>query len=146
MKHIFIDSDIFVRDLRYPNDNRTPQNQKFLSKIKKNRRGATSIFNVLEVAGIMSYNLNPEQLFTLYADFTNHYGIKVLFPADAAGNLMYDITAIFMQIQKRQNLGDAQIASVVEKFSDKIDSFVSWNAPHFRDKISIRVLTPEEYL
>lgn len=146
MKTVFIDSDIFVRDLRYPRDKQTEINKTFLNKVKlKKIRGCTSIFNLLEVAVIMSFNFSPDELTALYAGFPEHYNVQILFPADHHGNLDYDLTKIFMQIQKKQSLGDAQVASVVNRFSDKLECFVSWNARHFDGKVDIPVCTPLDY-
>jgi len=147
MKKVFIDSDIFVRDLRYPRDARTESNRKFIEKIKsKKGLGGTSIFNLLEVCGILSFNLSSEELLQLYGDFINYYKVQILFPADANGNLQYDIAKIFGQIQKKQSLGDAQISYVVERFASQLSCFVSWNAPHFTEKLPLLVRTPEEFL
>ena len=56
MKRVFIDTDIFVRDLRYPNDPLLEINQRFLEKVMSGKIAATtSIFNVLEVCGILSF-------------------------------------------------------------------------------------------
>ncbi len=146
MKRLFIDSDLFVRDLRYPRDARTAINSRFLERVKKGTlRGATSIFNVLEVCGILSHNYSVSQLTGLYADFCSHYRLQVFFPADEDGGLQYDIAKIFTQMQKKQSLGDAQIGYVVERFSNQISSFVSWNAAHFVGKFSVPVVTPEHF-
>lgn len=145
MKKIFIDSDIFVRDLRYPRDQKTETNKNFLHHVKSGKlRGLTSIFNVLEVCGVLSFNYTREDLINLYGDFCNHFNVKVLFPADASGNLQYDLPKILEQIQKKQDLGDAQISYVIERFSDQLSCFVSWNARHFEGKVSVPVKTPEE--
>ena len=136
-----------MRDLRYPRDPKSALNQKFLDKIRsKKPRGVTSIFNILEVCGILSHNLSPSNLFNLYADFCRQYQIQVFFPSDPMGNLEYDVSLIFQQIMKKQSLGDAQVAYVVERFSSQIRAFVSWNAPHFNEKMSVPVMTPEQFL
>jgi predicted nucleic acid-binding protein len=146
MKKIFIDSDIFVRDLRYPRDINQEANQRFLEKVRSGKiRGATSIFNLLEICGILSFNLTLEALWALYRGFPTHYNVKILYPADAAGNLQYDIARIFEKILKKQDLGDAQIASVAERFSNQLNGFVSWNARHFEGKISLSVKTPADF-
>jgi hypothetical protein len=146
LKRVFIDSDLFVRDLRYPRDARTEGNGKFLDLVRSRKiRGATSIFNLLEVCGILSFNLSAKDLADLYSDFTNHYRIKILFPADATGNLQYDIPQIFEQIRKKQSLGDAQISYVVNRFAGQLSCFVSWNAAHFEERFPIPVRTPEGF-
>lgn len=145
MKRFFLDTDIFVRDLRYPRDAKTEANQAFLSRVRSGKiKGATSIFNVLETCGILSYNLSAQDLVKLYGCFTDHYRLKIIYPADAAGNLDYQIPKIFKQIQLRQSLGDAEISYVVERFASQLLSFVSWNAPHFEGKLTIPVTTPDK--
>lgn len=147
MKKVFIDSDIFVRDLRYPRDQRSQINRRFLEQVRaKKIRAVTSIFNLLEVCGILSFNLSADQLMGLYADFCQHYNIQLLFPADPNADLLYKIPEIFVQIQKKQSLGDAQIAYVVQRFQDQLTCFVSWNASHFQDKLAIPSKTPEEFI
>ncbi|MBI4238563.1 MAG: hypothetical protein HY696_09145 [Deltaproteobacteria bacterium] len=147
MKRVFLDSDIFVRDLRYPRDTHAADNQRLIDRLRRKAiPGATSIFNVLEVCGILSFNLTEQELLGLYANFPKRYGVKILFPADATGQLQYDIPAIFQQMLKKQSLGDAQIASAVQRFADHLAAFISWNARHFADKLAIPALTPAQYL
>lgn len=145
MKSIFIDSDVFLRDIRYPRDARTRENSAFLAMIRRRKKwGVTSIFNVLEVCGILSFNLSQEMLLKMYADFSNHFAVKILFPADATGNLHYDLSRIFEQISLKQSLGDAQISYTVSRFASHLKYFVSWNAPHFAGKIPVPVITPDQ--
>lgn len=147
MKTVFIDSDIFVRSLRYPRDQKNEINEKFLSQVQKTKiKGVTSYFNVLEVCGVLSFNYSTDDLMGLYSDFINHFRVKVLYPSDADGVFQYDLVRIFEAIRKKQALCDAQISYVVERFSDLISVFVSWNARHFEGKLSVPVMTPEDFL
>lgn len=146
MKKIFLDSDLFVLDIRYLRDIRAEVNTRFLDKVRQEKiMGVTSIFNILEVCGVLSYNLSTDELINLYEEFTERYRIKVLYPGDSVGNVQYDIPFIFKQIQKKQSLGDAQVSYVVERFASQLSCFVSWNAPHFADKLPIPVKTPAEF-
>lgn len=147
MQATFIDSDIFVRDLRYPRDPRSVVNRQFLKRVHaRHIRGTTSIFNLLEICGIVAHNISSTQLVDLYSDFCQHYNITVLFPADAQGDLQYDVPRIFQQIQIRQSLGDAQISYVVNRFANDLSRFVSWNAPHFEGKLPIPACTPQQLM
>ena len=147
MRKVFIDSDIFVLDPRYPRDVRYQVNQKFLGLVRTGRiKGATSIFNLLEVCGILSFNLSASDLVGLYADFCRRYRIKLLFPADATGQLQYPIETIFGQIQKKQGLGDAQVGYVASRFREHLSHFVSWNAPHFEGRVDLPALRPDEFM
>jgi hypothetical protein len=147
MNRIFLDTDLFVRKLRYPHDLFSKENSLFLEKVKcKKIKGATSIFNVLEVCGILSFNLTVKALTDLYTGFGEHFGVKIFFPADENVNLQYDYARVFEKIRSKQSLGDAQVSYVVERFSNLISAFVSWNARHFEGKLSVPVMTPEGFL
>ncbi len=60
------------------------------------------------------------------------------------------IRKVFEVISRKVSFGDALIISMVESYIPHITYFVSWNAAHFRDKISAstlpKILTPEEFL
>jgi hypothetical protein len=49
------------------------------------------------------------------------------------------------RIAKKLSVGDAITALQIEKFIPQATTFLSWNARHFRGKVSISVLTPEEW-
>ncbi len=144
---VFLDSDLFVRHLRYPHDVHREINEKFLDRVKGRKiRAATSIYNVLEVCGVLSFNYTHEDLLKLYSDFPSHFGVKILISLNSSGIFEYEFASVFGQIQKKQALGDAQISSVIEKFQDHLSGCVSWNARHFEGKLSVPVMTPEEFL
>lgn len=74
---IFLDSDIFLIDLRYRRDLRYEKNAAFLLELKRRKRQAvTSIFNLLEVCGVLSFNLNEQQLVDLFYHLPTHYASK----------------------------------------------------------------------
>jgi hypothetical protein len=50
---ICIDLDVFLIDLRYPADRRTPATRAFLETVAGSGSAATTVFNVLEVTGIL---------------------------------------------------------------------------------------------
>jgi predicted nucleic-acid-binding protein len=55
---ILIDTNVFVIDLRYKRDTNFRLNQSFLSFVAQNGSGFTTIVNLLELCGILSFNLN----------------------------------------------------------------------------------------
>ncbi|HBF13814.1 MAG TPA: hypothetical protein DDW49_10610 [Deltaproteobacteria bacterium] len=147
MKFTVIDSDVFLIDSRYSNDVRFKANGEFLESVRQREvNGATTIFNVLEVCGVLSFNLSSKNLLDAYRNFTDEYKIKILFPANAHGDLLYNLPEVFSSIQKKQSLGDAQISFVLERFANQVDAFVTWNKAHFEGKIPMKVVTPEEML
>ena len=64
-----IDTNVFVIDLRYPRDRNFGVNRRFLDAIKRERSGITTTINLLELCGILSFNLNQRQLSTLWEQF-----------------------------------------------------------------------------
>lgn len=56
---IFINTDVFVIDLRCHRDRKYQENRMFLKLIDKGTKATKSYYNILETCGILSYNLNP---------------------------------------------------------------------------------------
>ncbi len=73
---ICIDSDVFLIDLRYPTDRRASETRAFLDHTAASGEGATTAFNLLEIAGVLSFNLNPQQLLELYIHFPARYHVR----------------------------------------------------------------------
>ena len=62
---ILIDTNIFLIDLRYKRDTNFKLNRSFLSYVAQSGSGFTTIVNLLELCGILSFHLNPDQLLDL---------------------------------------------------------------------------------
>lgn len=146
MKAVFIDSDIFVRELRYPNDAQSLPNRQFLDKIQAGKfKGVTSVFNLLEVCGILSFNLSQEQFIQLYEGFTQRFNVQILYPASASVEFQYDIPLIVQSILSKQSLGDAQVSYVIRRFAPDLKCLVTWNKPPFEGRVPIPVFTPTDF-
>lgn len=146
MKNIFIDSDIFVRELRYFHDKENPINSEFIETMRRENTGVTSIFNVLETCGVLSYNVSTEKLIDLFEDFSIHFSVEVLFPTNQLQETLYEPLRIFDQIKIKQSLGDAQVAYAIRHFANRLSCFVTWNSKDFDGKIPVPVFTPSEFL
>jgi hypothetical protein len=142
-----IDTPVFVIDLRYKRDRHFSSNRTFLDRIAKEGRAATTIFNVLELCGILSFNLNNEQLKEMFHYFPQHYNVDVL-PHSTLESPLPSLNTgdLFDVIARKTSLGDALIISAVEKHIPGTASFVSWNARHFKGRLSIPAFTPKEFL
>ena len=142
-----IDAPIFVIDLRYRRDRNFSANRAFLDRIAQGYPGATTIFNLLEVCGILSFNLGQRQLDALFHYFSRHYSIEVLPHSTLESPLPTFLSrALFEKISTRASFGDALIASALERHVPGAARFVSWNAHHFKNMLSIPVLSPREFL
>jgi len=58
---VIIDSDVLLLAFAFPNDDRQKLNQKFL-ELAQTAQPATTIYNLMEVLGQLSFNLSEEQL------------------------------------------------------------------------------------
>lgn len=151
MRKIAIDTDVFLIDLWYTNDPRYNDNSSFLQKVK-NRviHGTTTIFNLLELCGKLSFNLNEDQLLNFYQGFASRYNVPITFPLLEDGinlDMKRWVENIYRVISRKAHLGDALIISVLEQ--KEISEFVTWNIKHFQNKFMIDkvlVRTPQEMI
>ena len=66
---VLVDTNLFVIDLRYKRDSNFEINRAFLDLIGEKKNGFTTIVNLLELCGILSFNLNEKQLIELWVYF-----------------------------------------------------------------------------
>jgi|GEM_PF-323463 len=143
---IFIDTDLFVIEKLFKNDERYIVTNKFLNSYLKEK--CTSIFNLFELLGIVSFNLSTTDLKKLLKGFSEVYDIKILFPetsyasSDDFVEQLFDNA--FEKIILKMSFSDALILSIAEEHSCSI--FVTWNVKHFEGRTDIPVKTPEEML
>jgi len=144
---ILIDTNIFVIDLRYKRDINYRVNQAFLSSVGRNGNGFTTIVNLLELCGILSFNLNRDQLLDLWTYFCDRFNITVLPEPDLKSDLPdIEIRRLFDILSKKSSFGDALIMAVAEKSLSFVSTMVTWDNEHFKDKYTGKVLTPDEYM
>ena len=144
---IFVDSNLFVIDLRYPGDIHYRVNRRALDRLSRDGRGITSVLNLLEVCGILSFNLSVTGLYALYVHFARRYRMTIVPSSDYETRLPAPTAReLLARIGKRMALKDAEIALIVEQQAAALSAFVSWNAKHFVGKLAVPALTPREWL
>ena len=144
---VLVDTNIFVIDLRYKRDTNYEINLAFLDHIGEKRNGFTTIVNLLELCGILSFNLNEKQLIELWFYFQDRYGVVVLpFPSFETKFPVIEIKEIFDLMKHRTSLGDALMISVAKKHLPFVTTMVSWDDSHFKNIFPGTVLTPEIFL
>ena len=142
---VLIDTNIFVIDLRYKRDAHYKTNQKFLDYIAKKRTGFTTIINLLELCGILSFNLSEKQLNELWVYFQDRYQVTVLPVPDLDADFpSIGIKAIFDLLKTKTSLGDALMMAVARKHLPFISTMITWDKLHFENIFPGTVLTPEE--
>ena len=144
---VLVDTNIFVIDLRYKRDTNYEINRAFLDHIGEKRNGFTTIVNLLELCGILSFNLNEKQLIELWFYFQDRYGVVVLpVPSFETKFPVIEIKEIFHLMKNRTSLGDALMISVAKKHLPFVTTMVSWDDLHFKNIFPGTVLTPEKLL
>ncbi len=148
---VVIDSDVLLLAFAFQNDSRQEINQKFLEFVQT-AQPATTIYNVMEVLGQLSFNLSAERLDQWQSWLVDAYQLTVIWMADAEKEMekesfrdeLFDRPYQKMRDQ-RMSFMDALVLSLAERAPD-VECFVTWNAKHFKGKTTLTVLTPEEYL
>ncbi|GER94035.1 hypothetical protein A45J_1793 [hot springs metagenome] len=145
--NVFIDTNVFIIDLRYRNDGNFKTNRDFLDFIAKHGRGITSIVNLLEICGILSFNLNRQQIQELFYYLPEKYRIGII-PSHDMDSIFPEthIKAVMDIIYRKASLGDALIANIVNNYITGKAVFISWDAGHFKNLLSIEAITPHEFL
>jgi len=144
---VLVDTNIFVIDLRYKRDPYYETNRALLDYIAERGNGFTTIVNLLELCGILSFNLNEKQLAELWFYFQDRYRVAVLPAPILETNFpSIGIKEIFDLLKGRISLGDALMISVAKKHLPFIATMITWDDMHFRNIFHGTVLTPEEFL
>ncbi len=140
---ICIDSDVFLVALRYPRDRRAGATRAFLTAIATSGDGATTVVNLLEIAGVLSFNLNAQQLLDFYAHFPRRYNVRIL-PAHDPRFRVPDVRVldVLQVMQRKASFGDALVAATVQRLQRGIEAFVTWNDVHFQGRMAVPVYTP----
>jgi predicted nucleic acid-binding protein len=144
---VLIDSNVFVIDLRYKQDTHYRANRKFLDVMGEAGTGFTTIVNLLEICGILSFNLNDRQLRELWVYFEQRYKVTVLPDIALEGTLpSLRIREIFEWIKKKLSFGDAYVLAVALKQMPSLSVMITWDKEHFKGKFKGAIHTPAEYL
>jgi predicted nucleic acid-binding protein len=143
---VLIDTNVFVMDLRYKRDIHYQSNRKFLEIVEQEGTGFTTTVNLLEVCGILSFNLSKKQLTEFWFYFQQRYHINVLPTAAFEGSFpSIGIQDIFVEIKEKTSLGDALVLALAKKYLPFISTMVTWDKDHFGGKFHGTVLTPAEF-
>jgi len=144
---VLVDTNVFVIDLRYKRDTNYNINRAFLDFTSEKRNGFTTVVNLLELCGILSFNLNEKQLIELWVYFQDRYGTVVLpVPSFETNFPIIKIKEIFDLLKNRTSLGDALMISTAKKHLPFVSTLVSWDDIHFENIFPGAVLTPEKFL
>lgn len=144
---IFVDSNVFVVALRYPRDPNARVNGEFLTRLGDRGDAVTSVINLLEVCGILSFGLNERQLRAVYRHFARRFAVRVV-PSGHDGRAIMPATPpeVLSLMGEKMSFGDALVASALARWAPAAQYFVSWDAKHFTGKLPAEAVTPKQFL
>ena len=144
---VVLDSNVFLIDLRYRRDRYYRVNRAFLARLPTLAPAATTLVNLLEVCGILSFNLKAEQVRELYQYLPERYRVAVLPPHALPTSLpAFPVEQLLTLVARKLSFGDALVLGTIESWIPHAACFVSWDARHFRGKTVLPVMTPKEFL
>ncbi len=144
---IVLDSNLFIIDLRYPRDRHYRLNRGFLARLPRLAPAATTLVNLLEVCGVLSFNLTGQQVRELYHYLPERYQVTVLPPPTLPVSLPgLSVEQLLTLVAKKLSFGDALVLATIETWIPRAACLVSWDAKHFRSKTALPVKTPKEFL
>jgi hypothetical protein len=145
---ILLNADVILLDRRYPQDPKHTRNLDFLNRLRQDgHESGITIQALLEVVGVLSYVTPIADIAGLPDLIALQYGLKVI--PDPSANRSYaaiTVAEVIAQMATQMSLGDAVQAVQIRMFAPHVDALLTWNAKHFRGKVAIPVLTPEEWL
>ena len=97
--------------------------------------------------GVLSFNLPADQIRPLYTILPGRYGLQLI-PALTIDQTTptFLLSEVLAQMVRKMALGDTFQSLYIEHFAPQATCLLSWNARHFQQKVSVPVLTPEEWL
>jgi hypothetical protein len=107
-----------------------------------------SIYNLLEICGLASFNLSQEELARWFYYFDQLYGIKVIFPKNlerTAWQFFEELlNGMYKLFSKKMTFIDATTLLIAEEY--EVSHIITWNKKHFEKRTQIPLMTPEDFL
>jgi hypothetical protein len=148
---VILATDVLLLAFAFQRDSRQPVNTAFLEQIQA-KNPAITIYSLMKILGQLSFNLSAERLSTWQSWLVDAYGLTIIWPVDpqdAAASFSFRAEIFERPFERmlahRAAFMDALILGLAER-APEAEAFVTWNAPHFKGKSALKVLTPQEYL
>lgn len=146
---VLLDTNIFVLDRFFTRDEKYADNQLLINQLPKLDAGF-SLFSLLELCGISSFNLSPHELKRWMFHFSDIYSVTILEPIGVDSDVSADawfgsyVLDTFDVLTRKITWGDAMIVQTAEQY--QADAIITWNQKHFVNRTTIPVYTPRDYL
>lgn len=145
---ILLATNMIVIDRFFRRDDRYSHNSQLISIFPQIEVGF-SIFSLLELCGISSFNLSTLELRRWMYSLEEIYPVEILHPRTAQEPsariwLSSFFTSLFETIERRATLGDVFVLQTAEEYSAEL--LLTWNPRDFWSRIPLPVMTPVEFL
>lgn len=144
---IVLDTDVLVVYHFFTKDPRHASTSRCMQTTKEELRG-TTLYNLLELAGILSSAGKPDIGRKLIGKYAGSHDMHILYPLlyPRSPEIFFaDYTAELLDIMERGlRYGDAKVLWVAE--AHDAEKIITWNTRHYLKKTPLQVLTPDEYL
>ena len=145
---LFLDSNLFIIDRFFPKDALYRSNRTFIEKLGE-LEAAISVFTLLEICGVASFNLSSRELEYWLYQFTAVYPVLVLDPfgmnaQSAVAWVRTFLAEVSEHISKQMTFGDAIIVREAEQYG--AEAIITWNTKDFLRRTRVPLFTPESYL
>lgn len=144
---IALDTDVLAIYHIFNNDPRYEDTKTLFQKIDDDVKAVT-IFNLLELCGILSTARRLEDSKRLFHRYLTAEDVKIIFPEPTVSkekNLWpVLVSETLTRIHRGMRLGDSTILWTLET-NVNIKSFITWNTKHFAGKTPINILTPSQF-
>lgn len=145
---ILLDADVVLIDRKFTTDVRYTTNRAALDRLRTNGHALAMVAHaVLEVVGAMSFGTPAADVPLIPDAIRTLYGIAIL--PDLVTEPEYarcTFDEVLSQMCLKMSLGDAVQAVQIAKFVPHASALLTWNAKHFQGKMTVPVLTPDEWL
>lgn len=147
---VAIDTDVLVLAFAFHQDTRQAFNTSFLTTART-QTPVVAIYSVMELLGQLSFNLSAERLAQWPSWLQDHYNLTLLYPTttNLTAELFFQNEFIDRPFARMERLRmpylDGLILDLIERVNG-VDTFVTWNMRHYRNKTALTVLTPAEYM
>ena len=147
---VVIDTDVLLLAFAFQTDVRQTENHRFLWEVQT-AVPAVTVYTLMELLGKLSFNLAPERLEQWQSWLIAAYQLEVVWPVAPNTPVTYlswhDLlfSRPFQRMKTvKMPFMDALILDLAEQV--QATCFVTWNARHFREKSSLPIWTPSEFL
>jgi hypothetical protein len=148
---VIVDTDVLLLAFAFHRDDRQAINREFLRRVQA-FEPATTIYNLMELLGQLSFNLSPERLDAWPEWLVEAYGLDIIQPptgTDEKASAFFHTQIVNRPFAKMRRHRMAFLDALILDLSEQIpnvSALVTWNARHFKDKSNIGVVTPTEFL